>query len=117
ELPEPFADSPFRALITLPLIFDLEPRPLLGIERLQIGPAEYAVRRPLRHEQGGIRPANLGFLLFHDRWRDRSSGRLGPGCRRTTGEGTKQRQSQYDAVRDPRGHRKTVMHRLVGPRR
>jgi hypothetical protein len=49
-------------LVTLPLVLDLQPRPLIRIERLQGWPSEPAVRRGLRCEKGRIWPADRGFL-------------------------------------------------------
>lgn len=39
---QPFADGPLRLLLALPLIFDLQPRPLVGVDGLQLGAVEHA---------------------------------------------------------------------------
>jgi hypothetical protein len=56
---QPFADHFLRVLITFPLIFDLQVRPLIGVERLEIGTAKAAIGRVWRRQQCPVGPAQL----------------------------------------------------------
>jgi len=112
---KPLSDDLFGVLVTLPLILELQPCPLIGIEGLQGGPSELAVRRGLRREKGWIRPADRGFLRFRAGRRRLGLGRFGGRTGRAGGERSKHRQRDREAVRDPRFDRKTFWHRLVWP--
>src|SRR5690348_3503052 len=63
---KPLADVLFGLLIALPLIFELEPRPPIRVEGLQLKPAERAVGCGWRGQQGRIGPANCGLLRRGD---------------------------------------------------
>ena len=95
---QPLPDEPFGALVALPLIFDLQPGPLIGVGGLQIGAAEHAIRRGLRREKGRIWPANRGFLRFRAGRRRRSLCRFRRGARRAAGKRSKQRQRDRQAA-------------------
>src|SRR6516225_11361410 len=45
---QPFADGLLRVLVALPLIFNFQPGPLIGIDGFQLGPAEHAIRSRLQ---------------------------------------------------------------------
>ena len=51
---QPVAHELLRILIALPLIFDLQPLPLIGVEGLQFGTPKLAIRGGSRHKQGAI---------------------------------------------------------------
>ena len=63
---EPLADDLFCILIAFPLIFDFQPRPLVGVESLEVGTAEATIGRVRRHQQSAIGPAQLGSRMLKD---------------------------------------------------
>ena len=83
---QPLARNSLRIPVALPLIFDFQPRPLVGIERLEVRPAEYAIGRGLGREQCRIRPAGGRFLHSGVSRRDASLRVLGGGRRRAGGK-------------------------------
>src|SRR4051794_23653041 len=61
QLPKSLADHLFRVLIALLLELNLQVRPLLGIERLEVRSPEAAIRCMRRHEQRTINATHLRF--------------------------------------------------------
>ena len=102
--PQLLAHRLLGGLIALPLVLDLDPRPLVGIERLEIGTAEAAIGRMRGDQQGAIGPA--GERMFANDCRGlcplvpglkiARGGRAGAQCSSGTSGGTERR-----AARNP----------------
>ena len=115
QQPQPFAHRPFGALIALPLEFDAQTGPLVGIDRLQFGPPVPAVGRGWGREQGRIRPANRrDFRHFGPHRLDDGLCRFRSLRRRAADECGRCAKRGREAARDPRS-RNMIWHRLVGP--
>ena len=103
---QPVAHRLLRVLIAFPLVLDFQPRPLVGIERLEIGTAEAAIGRVRRDQQGAIGPAGQRFAMFVNVCRGLDpivpglkvgrGGRAGAQCQGRVGGGTERR-----AARNP----------------
>lgn len=115
QQPQPLADGFFSRPVALPLEFDLQPGPLVGIESLQRGPGEFAIGRGLRREQGRIRPANRACGHLRPRGWHRRLRRFGPWGRRAAVERDNDEKRGCEAAHDPRRCPNSIRHRLVGP--
>jgi hypothetical protein len=58
QQPQTVAYGLLRLLVALPLVVELQPRPLIRIHGLEVDPPELAVGRRLRYEQRPVGPAN-----------------------------------------------------------
>jgi hypothetical protein len=52
QLAQTLANDLFCVLITFSLIFELQLRPLIGVQGLEVGPSEATIRRGLWRKQG-----------------------------------------------------------------
>ena len=62
---QPVAHELLRILIALPLIFDLQPFPLIGIQGLRFETPKHAIRGGSRHKQGAIWPTDTRCFALH----------------------------------------------------
>src|SRR5476649_2920962 len=58
QQPQTVAYLHFRPLVALPLVVELQARPLIRIHGLEFGPPEFAVGGWLRYQQRPVGPAN-----------------------------------------------------------